>query len=217
MKKPGEKKSKDIFVSAPNEKWETSLEKLRNTTVFVAGAGGGGSAVIYQLALLGVGAIKVCDFDEIDLTDLNRQFIRGEAHLGMNKALSAESAVNKIYPGVNVSPCTRKLDGDNAFDLVGDAGIIFDTFVNPADRFILSECAVAKGIPHVIISTAGMDAYAAVFHTPKTACYHCIFDKKKLEIIISGMQDKVKNYKENKLPSVSTSLSIGAGIAINAV
>jgi molybdopterin/thiamine biosynthesis adenylyltransferase len=216
MKKSDNKNIEDIFVSYPDERREASREKLKSTTVFVAGAGGGGSIPILQLALFGFGTIKICDFGEIDLTDLNRLFLPVEEHLGMNKALSAEIIVNKIYPDVKVSSCTQKLDRSNVFDLVADAGIIFDTFVNPVDRFILSECAVAKGIPHVIISTSGMGAYAAVFHTPKTACYHCIFDKKKLEIIISGMKENVKNYRKNKLAAVSTSLSISSVIAINA-
>lgn len=216
MEKPDKKSIDDTFVSLPDKNWEASREKLKSTTAFVAGAGGGGSNIILQLALLGFGPIKICDFGEIDLSDLNCRFLPGEEHLGMNKALSVESIVNTIYPGAKVSSCTQRLDRNNVLNLVGDAGIIFDTFVNPEDRFILSECAVAKGIPHVIISTSGMGAYAAVFHTPKTACYHCIFDKKKLEIIISGMQKYVKNYRKNKLPSVSTSQSISAGIAINA-
>jgi len=216
MEKPDKKSMDDIRLSPAGKMWEASREKLKNTPVFVAGAGSGGSTLVLQLALLGFGAIKVCDSGKIDLSDLNNRFLPGDEHLGMNKALSTESTVNKVCPGVKVGACTQKLDRSNVFDLVGDAGFLFDTFDNPGDRFILSECAVAKGIPHAIISTSGMDAYAAVFHPPKTACYHCIFDKKKLEIIISGLGEKVKNYRENKLPLVSGSLSIGTSIAVNA-
>ncbi len=42
---------------------EEKQEKIKNTTVFVAGAGGTGSPTITMLALLGVGCIKICDFD----------------------------------------------------------------------------------------------------------------------------------------------------------
>ena len=203
MEKPDKKSIDDIHLSPTGKLWEASREKLKNTTVFVAGAGSGGSTLVLQLALLGFGTIKVCDSGKIELSDLNYRFLPGDEHLGMNKALSVESTVSKVCPGVNVSSCTQKLDRSNVFDLVGDAGVIFDTFDNMGgDRFILSECAAAKGIPHAIISTSGMDAYAAVFHPPKTACYHCIFDKKKLEIIVSGLREKVKNYRENELPLV---------------
>ena len=38
-------------------------ENIKNLTVFVAGAGGTGSPTIAMLALMGVGRIRICDFD----------------------------------------------------------------------------------------------------------------------------------------------------------
>jgi amino acid adenylation domain-containing protein len=192
-----------------------SQEKLKSTTVFVAGAGGGASPTIVQLALAGIGTIKVCDFDEVELSNLNRQFLHNEERLGMNKALSAQFAVTKINPHVKVIPYTGKLTRDNVFELVGDADIIFDMFDDPADKFILSECAVAKGIPHIIISMTDINAYTTVCHTPQTPCYYCLFDRKKLETIVSGMQNNIENYRKNPLPVVATSLFISTGIAVN--
>jgi len=192
-----------------------SQEKLKATTVFVAGAGGGASPTITQLALIGFGTIRICDYDEVELSNLNRQFIHNEERLGMNKALSAQIEVNKTNPHVNVIPITQKLTRENVGELVGDSEIIFDMFDGPADKFILSEYAVARGIPHVIISMTDINAYTVVFHTPTTPCYHCIFDKKKLAAIVAGMQSRVENYKKNPLPVVSTSLFISTGTAIN--
>jgi amino acid adenylation domain-containing protein len=192
-----------------------SQEKLKSTTVFVAGAGGGASPTIMQLALAGIGTIKVCDFDEVELSNLNRQFLHNEERLGMNKALSAQATVSKINPHVKVIPYIEKLTRDNVFELVGNADIIFDMFDGPADKFILSECAVAKGIPHIIISMTDINAYTAVCHTPQTPCYYCLFDRKKLETIVSGMQNYIENYSRNPLPVVATSLFISTGIAVN--
>ncbi|HLP46095.1 MAG TPA: amino acid adenylation domain-containing protein [Candidatus Kapabacteria bacterium] len=192
-----------------------SQEKLKSTTVFVAGAGGGASPTIVQLALAGIGTIKVCDFDEVELSNLNRQFLHDEERLGMNKALSAQVTVGKINPHVKVIPYTGKLTRDNVFELVGDADIIFDMFDGLADKFVLSEYAVVKRIPHIIISMTDINAYTAVCHTPQTPCYHCLFDRKKLETIVSGMQNQVENYSKNPLPVVATSLFISTGIAVN--
>ncbi|MCX6584763.1 MAG: amino acid adenylation domain-containing protein [Candidatus Aminicenantes bacterium] len=192
-----------------------SQEKLKSTTVFVAGAGGGASPTIVQLALAGIGTIKVCDFDEVELSNLNRQFLHDEERLGMNKALSAQVTVGKINPHVKVIPYTVKLTRDNVFELVGDADIIFDMFDGPADKFVLSECAAVKKIPHIIISMTDINAYTAVCHTPRTPCYHCLFDRKKLETIVSGMKNQVENYSKNPLPVVATSLFISTGIAVN--
>jgi amino acid adenylation domain-containing protein len=190
-------------------------EKLKSTTVFVAGAGGGGSPTIMQLALLGVGTIKVCDYDEIELSNLNRQFLHEEERIGMNKALSAQITVNKVNPNVTVIPIKEKLTHENVFELVGDSDIIFDMFDGLADKFILSECAVAKQIPHIIISMADLNAYSAVLHPPHTPCYHCIFSKEKLDTITAGMKNVVENYSKNPLAVAATSLFISTGTAIN--
>jgi non-ribosomal peptide synthase protein (TIGR01720 family) len=194
---------------------QSSQEKLKATTVFVAGAGGGASPTVTQLALAGLGTIKICDFDEVELSNLNRQFLHDDERLGMNKALSAKIAVSKINPHVKVVPFTQKLTRENVFELVGDSAIIFDMFDDPLDKFLLSECAVIKQIPHLILSMTDINAYAAVLHSPHTPCYHCLFDKVKLETIISGMKHHVENYSKNPLPVVSTSLFISSGIIVN--
>jgi len=80
-------------------------EKLKSVTVFAAGAGGSGSPLIMQLALLGIGTIIVCDFDDVDLSNLNRQVLHDESRIGLNKALSAKKTVEKINPRTRVAAC----------------------------------------------------------------------------------------------------------------
>ncbi|MCP4151338.1 MAG: hypothetical protein GY757_26580, partial [bacterium] len=96
-------------------------ETLKRTTVFVGGAGGSGSPTILQLALAGVGTIIVCDFDEVELSNLNRQFLHNESRIGMNKALSAKKTIEEINPHVNVIACTEPVTRDNVYEMVGDS------------------------------------------------------------------------------------------------
>ncbi|UCH96650.1 MAG: AMP-binding protein, partial [Candidatus Aminicenantes bacterium] len=190
-------------------------ERLKSTTVFVAGAGGGASPTLMQLALTGIGTLIVCDYDVVELSNLNRQFLHDETRIGMNKALSAKMTLERINPDVTVIPISEKLTNKNIAEFVGNAEIIFDMLDDPADKFVLSEYAVAAGIPHIIIAMTDINAYTAVFHTSKTPCYHCVFDKKKLETIVSGMQHYIENYHKNPLPVVATSLFISTGAAVN--
>jgi len=197
-------------------KWGgASQEKLKSSTVFVAGAGGGASPTIMQLALAGFGTIKVCDFDVVELSNLNRQFLHDETRIGMNKALSAKMTIERINPNVTVIPITQKLTRENVFELTGDSDIIFDMFDGQEDKFILSECAAVKGIPHIISAMTDINGYAAVFHTPHTPCFHCLFDKKKLEELIEGMSHVLEKYEKNPLPVVATSLFMSTGFAVN--
>jgi hypothetical protein len=106
-------------------------EKLKKTTVLVAGAGGSGSPLIMQLALAGFGTIIICDFDEVELSNLNRQVLHDESRIGMNKALSAAQTVQRINPNVRVIAYSQKITRDNIHRLAANAAIIFDNVIYP--------------------------------------------------------------------------------------
>lgn len=189
-------------------------EKLKSTTVFAAGAGGSGSSLIMQLALLGIGTIIVCDNDKVELSNLNRQFLHDESRIGMNKAQSAKITLNKMNPHVNVIAYQQKITSENVYELVGDSAVIFDNIDDLESKFVLSECAVAKKIPHIISSMIDFNSYAAIFHTPQTPCFHCLYDRKVLEEI-KEIQLHLKHYESSPNSVASPSLFLSTGFALN--
>jgi len=193
-------------------------EKLKSATVFAAGAGGSGSPLIQQLALCGVGTIIICDYDAVELSNLNRQVLHDESRIGMNKALSAQMTVNRINPHVRVIAYAEKITADNVHRLVGDAAIIFDNVDDIETKFVLSQCAVHNNIPHILSSMIDMDAYAAVLHPPHGPCFHCLYDKNIINEIeeIRTMRNGVeKNYEKFSNPVASPALFLAAGFAVN--
>ncbi len=190
-------------------------EKLKSTTVFVAGAGGGASPTVTQIALAGFGTIKICDFDEVELSNLNRQFLHDDSRLDMNKALSAQMTIKRLNPHLHTIPITEKLTEENIDELIGDCDIIFDMFDGLEAKFILSRYAASRRIPHVILSMADINAYASILHTPYTPCYHCIFDVEKWKTISAGMGDYMEKYEKNPLPVVATSLFMSSAWGVN--
>ncbi len=191
-----------------------SQDKLKHTTVFVAGAGGGASPTVTQLALAGFGTIIICDHDTVELSNLNRQFLHDESRIGMNKALSAQMTIHKINPNVTVIPITEKLTPENVAQLVGDAAIIFDMFDSPADKFTLAQTAARNGIPHIVAAMADIGSYAAIFYPPTTPCYHCLFDKTKLDRLVEGMKAIDRRYEKKPLPVMAPSLFTSTGFAV---
>ncbi|NIM13669.1 MAG: AMP-binding protein [Candidatus Aminicenantes bacterium] len=189
-------------------------ERLKGTTVFVGGAGGSGSPLIQQLALCGFGTIIICDYDNIELSNLNRQSLHDESRIGMNKALSAKMTVERLNPNIKVIPRQEKITMDNVFDLVGDAEIIFDNVDSLAVKSALSHCAVAKGIPHLISSMIHINSYACIFHTPHTPCFHCLYDKKKIEDITKA-KSLDGQYKVIPNSVASPALHLATGFAVN--
>ncbi|MCX6581863.1 MAG: AMP-binding protein [Candidatus Aminicenantes bacterium] len=189
-------------------------ERLKSSTVFVAGAGGSGSPLIQQLALCGFGTIIICDYDAVELSNLNRQSLHDQSRIGMNKALSAQMTVERINPHVKVIPRQEKIDPDNVFDLVGEAEIIFDNVDSLETKSCLSQCAVAKGIPHIISSMIHINSYACIFHTPYTPCFHCLYDKKKIDDI--GKAKTLDGHYQVIPNSVaSPALYLSTGFAVN--
>lgn len=161
-------------------------EKLKNTTVFVAGAGGSGSPTLTQLALIGIGHIIICDYDDFAVSNMNRQFIHevsSEDRISMNKAISAQKTIAYINPNVKVDIYTEKITRDNAMQMVGDAELLFDCVDNFLTKFILSECAIKKNIPHMFAGMLDINAFACIFAPPLTPCFHCLFDYEKLSLL----------------------------------
>ena len=191
-------------------------EKIKKTTVFVAGAGGSGSPLIYQLALCGIGNIIVCDYDTIELSNLNRQFLHDESRIGVNKAVSAKMTIERINPNVNLIPRPERITRDNIYELVGDATFILDNVDDMETKFILSECAVAKGIPHIISSMIDISSYAAIFHTPMTPCFHCLYNRNKLKEV-EEIKQFVRNYQKMPNPVASPSLFLSTGFVCNEI
>lgn len=197
------------------EGWDVDgQERLKNTTVFVAGAGGSGSPLIMQLALCGIGNIIVCDDDVVELSNLNRQCLHDESRIGMLKVESAQLSINKLNPNVNIITRSVRITKDNVDELVGDSAIIFDNVDHLETKFVLSKCAVQKQIPHIISSMIDLNAYVAIFHTPKTPCFHCLYDIEKLKEI-----EEIEKYNMNyrKIPNsvASPSLFLSTGFACN--
>ena len=78
-------------------------KKLQNTKVAVAGLGGLGSLVAYELAGLGVGDILLVDKDKVSLSDLNRQFLYTEKDIGKEKAKAAWKRLREFNSEIKIS------------------------------------------------------------------------------------------------------------------
>ncbi len=154
---------------------EAAQEKLKNATVFIAGAGGLGSPVAIYLAVAGIGHIKICDFDNLDLTNLNRQILHDHARIGINKAVSGKNTIERMNPDIEVTAIQEMIVAENVDDLIANSDIIVDCLDNFPARYILNESAIRKGIPLVYGSIKGMEGMLSFVQSPETPCLRCLF------------------------------------------
>jgi adenylyltransferase/sulfurtransferase len=154
---------------------EATQKKLKESTVFIAGAGGLGSPVSIYLAVAGIGKIRICDFDSPDWSNLNRQILHNHNRVGTNKAVSAKQTLEELNPDIEVTAFTNKIVAENVDELVGDSALIVDCMDNFPTRYVLNESAIRKGIPLVYGSIWGMEGRLSFVHSPETPCLKCIF------------------------------------------
>lgn len=66
-----------------------AMEALREASVLVVGLGGVGGYIAENLVRAGVGTLGLCDFDRVDVTNLNRQILAVSSTVGMEKTKAA--------------------------------------------------------------------------------------------------------------------------------
>lgn len=158
------------------EGWgKETQKKLKDSTVFIAGAGGLGSPVSIYLAVAGVGNIRICDFDSPDWSNLNRQILHNHTRIGINKALSAKQTLQELNPDINVTALTDKIVSENVDEFVGGSDLIIDCMDNFPTRYVLNESAIRKNIPLIYGSIWGMEGRLSFINPPETPCLRCMF------------------------------------------
>jgi len=157
---------------------EEGQEKLQNSHVFVAGAGGLGSPVAMYLAAAGVGSITICDYDTVDASNLNRQIVHNEKRIGLNKADSAYATLSSLNHHVKIYIQKSRITPGNVKKLTGNSDIIIDCLDNFTARHLLNRVSVASGIPMIHGGISGFSGQLALLVPPETACLACFLPEK---------------------------------------
>ena len=150
---------------------------LINSHALIIGAGGLGSPVALYMAASGVGTLTICDFDAVDLTNLQRQVIHTTASIGINKALSAQASIHAINPDITVNTITRKSTEAEFAELIKAADVVIDCSDNFKTRYMLNKLCVEHKKPLVSGAAIGFEGQITVYDMrhDTSPCYHCLF------------------------------------------
>jgi adenylyltransferase/sulfurtransferase len=149
--------------------------RLKASRVLVVGAGGLGSPVAMYLAAAGVGHLGLVDFDDVDITNLQRQLLHGTADIGRPKLESARDRLKDLNPNVDVALYAERLTSANALEIMRGYDVVVDGTDNFATRYLTNDACVILGIPNVYGSVYRFEGQASVFATDSGPCYRCLF------------------------------------------
>lgn len=152
-------------------------EKLTQSHALIIGAGGLGAPVALYLAAAGVGTLTICDFDQVDLTNLQRQIIHTTTSVGQNKALSAQATIARLNPGVTVNVETARLNAEALAGRVAAADVVIDCSDNFATRYLLNQLCFDHKTPLVSGAAIRFEGQLSVFdfRHDESPCYHCLY------------------------------------------
>jgi len=152
-------------------------EKLLAARALVIGAGGLGSPVALYLSSAGVGHITLCDGDDVDLTNLQRQIVHRTGAIGKKKVDSARATLAEINPEVRVTPLPERVGSEQLDPLVSEADVVIDGCDNFATRHAVNRACVKSRKPLVSGAAVRFDGQVAVFdlRDRTSPCYHCLF------------------------------------------
>jgi ThiF family len=129
--------------------------RLRAGRVVVLGCGGLGTWALGAMASVGIGSFVLVDHDTIELSNLNRQILYGEADLGRPKVTVAAEWLRRFDPTIEVLTMSHRVEGPG--DLVaavdGADALVLVADWPPYDlaRWV-NEACLAGGVPFI---TAG--------------------------------------------------------------
>ena len=152
-------------------------EKLLAARVLVIGAGGLGSPVALYLASAGVGRLTLCDNEDVDLTNLQRQIVHRTSAIGTRKVESARATLAAINPEVSIAALAERVDQRRIETLAADADVVVDGSDNFATRHAANRACVRLKRPLVSGAAVRFDGQVAVFDLRASGapCYSCLF------------------------------------------
>ena len=151
-------------------------KKICATSVLCIGAGGLGSPIALYLAAAGIGRLGLVDFDTVELSNLQRQILHGTGDVGRLKTESAQAAIHRLNPQVQLVLHPTRITSQNALELIEAYDIVVDGTDNFPTRYLTNDACVLLKKPNVYGSIFRFEGQASVF-APHLGgpCYRCLY------------------------------------------
>ncbi len=131
------------------------IEKLRNSNVIIFGVGGVGSFAAEAIARAGVGNMTIVDFDNVDITNINRQLPALHSTVGKYKVEVMKERILDINPDINIKAIRDVYNKDTSDKILTENyDYVIDAIDMVTSKIHLIETCKSKGLE--IISSMGM-------------------------------------------------------------
>jgi len=154
-------------------------QKINDSTILIIGMGGLGSPTALYLAAAGVGHIVIADFDQVELSNLQRQIIHSTSDIGDDKVNSAKAKLLELNPNITVTVVNEIMHSDNLASLIKDVDIVLDGTDNFESRFEINKACVECHKPLISAAVIRFEGQISVFkgYEVDQPCYQCLYSE----------------------------------------
>ena len=182
---------------------EETQKKLNSLKIFLVGVGAIGCEYLKNFAMMGIsskeGILTITDFDKIELSNLNRQFLFRENNIDQYKSEVAEYYIKQMNNSINiityknyVSSETENIFTDQFWD---EQDIIFNAVDNVKARFYINDKVCIHQKYHFDAGTLGVNSSCGIFLKNISSTYKEQNEDKKEE-------DDNNNIRENGMCTI---------------
>ena len=152
-------------------------EKIHQAKVLLVGAGGLGSPAALYLAAAGVGTIGVVDYDEVDISNLQRQIAHFTKDIKRAKVDSVAEKMRAINPDIMVRTYRVNLCAANILEIIKEYDFVIDGSDNFPAKFLVNDACIFANIPFSHGGILRFEGQTMTILPGRSACYRCAFPK----------------------------------------
>lgn len=150
-------------------------QKLHDASVCIAGVGGLGSVAATQLAAMGVGHLRLVDYDVVELSNLHRQHLYDVNAIGYPKVEIAAGRLRDLNPHVDIEPLPLAIGAHNSEEIVTGMDVVVDGLDRMMPRYAINSACVKLGVPYVFGAAVSMYGNVSTILPQETACLECFY------------------------------------------
>lgn len=173
-------------------------EALFSQRWFIVGAGAIGCELLKNLALMGVacgdgGLIKITDMDQIEISNLNRQFLFRMHDVGSKKSVVAAKAVKTFNKDVRIKALSERVGSDTEHifndDFFAELNGVINALDNVDARRYMDRRCVYYRLPLLESGTMGTKGNTQVVYPHLTESYGSSVDPPEKDIPICTLKN----------------------------
>ena len=149
-------------ISIP-EFGQENQKKLLNAKILIIGSGALGSMVAMQLAGAGIGTLGISDFDNIEISNLQRQFFFKTSEAGKNKVEILSERIKDLNPQISVIIYRSFINKKLAEEIFPFYDFIIDATDNPDSKIMIGKISKENGKPCCIGGVRNFEGQVSTF------------------------------------------------------